>query len=265
MQRSVFAVVRATGLRRRHLAAARMRGEREFLSRFAERSRAIRPRILCYHGVGTASWGVNDVSPERFREQLELALSDGYRFIDAHEAARQRTPRTLAVTFDDGLATVATAAAPILRELAIPFTVFVVTDWADGKHAFGDDTVMSWRQLERLVAAGATIGSHSASHANFKRLSRAEASFELNSSRDVIAARLGLRPTAFAIPFGRSFDWTAEASTLATAAGYTTIFAQSENACPRGTIPRTFVARWDHSTVFRAALEGALDDWEEWT
>jgi peptidoglycan/xylan/chitin deacetylase (PgdA/CDA1 family) len=242
-----------------------MRGEREFLSRFAARRRAPRPRILCYHGVGTVTWGVNDVSAERFRQQLELALSDGYRFVRAEDAVQQRSVKTLAVTFDDGLASVARTAAPILRELAIPFTVFVVTDWASGKHTFGDDTIMSWHELERLASAGATIGSHSISHPNFKRLSAAETSRQLDGSREAIAAHLRITPTAFAIPFGRSSDWTAVALELASAAGYTTIFAQSENACPSGTIPRTFVARGDHRSVFRAALEGALDDWEEWT
>lgn len=255
--------IRATGLRRRHLAAARIRAQRRFLSRFASRSRPDRARILCYHAVGTPSWGVNDLTPYAFRQQLELALAEGYRFVTVKEAVREAAPRTLSVTFDDGVTSVATNAAPILAELGIPFTIFVVSDWADGRHAFGKGVILGWEELRCLADSGVAIGSHSVSHPNFAQLSTDNATFELRSSRDRIATKLGVSPDEFAIPFGRSSDWTAEASTLAGSIGYTNIFAQAENTRPTGTIPRTFVTRWDDRAIFRAALDGAFDNWEE--
>jgi peptidoglycan/xylan/chitin deacetylase (PgdA/CDA1 family) len=257
------AAVRATGLRRRHLAAARVRAQRRFLSRFASRSVTDRARILCYHAVGTPGWGVNDLTPYSFRQQLELALAEGYKFVTLKDAVRQGAPHTLSVTFDDGLTSVATNAAPILVELGIPFTIFVVSDWADGRHAFGDGVIMSWQELRRLVDSGAAIGSHSVTHPNFARLSSDTAAFELRSSREQIATYLGVAPDEFAIPFGRSSDWTAESSILAGRAGYTKIFAQAENTRPAGTIPRTFVTRWDDRPIFRAAIDGAFDNWQE--
>lgn len=242
-----------------------MRGEREILARLAQRRPPRQSRILCYHGVGTPAWGVNDLSPERFAAQLELALVLGYRFVSLDEAIGRRPPKSLAVTFDDGLASVAKNAAPILRKMGVPFTVFVVSEWADGRHPFGDGVVMGWGDLQRLVDAGAAIGSHSLSHPNFSRISLAEATRQLCESRETIASRLGTIPRAFAIPFGRSSDWTPVAAELAVQAGYTVILAQSEDSRPPGTIPRTFVARSDNRRTFRAALEGAFDSWEEWS
>jgi len=222
-------------------------------------------RILCYHSVGTPSWGVNDVSPARFRHQLELALSLGYRFVPAAKiAGGGGGPRDLAVSFDDGLASVADNAAPVLTALRIPWTLFVVSNWADGKHGFGDGVMLGWRQIERLAAAGAAIGSHSVSHADFGRLTAEQALIELCDSRDTIAARLGIAPQAFAIPLGQTVNWTEAAGRAAKLAGYDQIYAQTERRRPPGTVPRTFITCFDNARIYAAALRGAFDGWEEW-
>jgi peptidoglycan/xylan/chitin deacetylase (PgdA/CDA1 family) len=241
-----------------------VRAEREVLSRVGRRDGTQRARILCYHGVGTPAWGVNDLDPRRFREQIELSLSAGYRFVAADAAVTAREPKTLAITFDDGLASVVTGAAPILREYGIPFTVFVVADWADGRHPFAPGTFSGWAELDALTRSGASIGSHSMTHANFARITATQTEFELGESRRSIEARLGMKASMFAIPFGCARDWTPASAAAAVAAGYTSVFAQSEDARPADTIGRTFVTRCDDRDIFRAALGGAFDRWEEW-
>ncbi len=224
-----------------------------------------RGRILGYHSVGTPAWGVNDVSPARFRHDLEVALAAGYRFVPADEIARTGgQPNALAITFDDGLTSVATNAAPILAETGVPWTLFVVSDWADGKHGFGDGVLLGWREIERLAARGVSVGSHSVSHRNFRTISPDAARHELFESRRVIEARIGIRTSAFAIPMGRARDWTPEAHAAACEAGYETIYANAENRRAPGTVPRTFISRFDDDRIFRAALRGSFDGWEEW-
>src|SRR4051794_31406587 len=85
-------------------------------------------RILCYHSIGQPLWGVNDVSPKQFRRHLELALKAGWRFVPAAEIVRTGGgPKDLAITFDDGLKSVLTNAAPILAEYDVPWSLFVVS------------------------------------------------------------------------------------------------------------------------------------------
>lgn len=255
---------RRAGITRARLAAARMCCERTLASR-AWSDGATRSRILCYHSVGTPEWGVNDVAPARFRRQLELALEGGWRFVPAEQIASGAAPGgSLAVTFDDGLTSVLTHAAPILRDLGIPWTVFVVAAWSDGDHGFGDGLILSWRQVEAAAAAGGTVGSHSYSHPNFATIPPDRADDELARSREVIAARTGIVTRDFAIPFGQSRDWTAAAHDAANRAGYRHVYAQAEDTRPGGTVARTFVTRFDGDRVFRAALHGAFDRWEEW-
>jgi peptidoglycan/xylan/chitin deacetylase (PgdA/CDA1 family) len=227
---------------------------------------AARSRILCYHSTGTPLWGVNDVSPARFRRHLELALAGGYRFVPAADIAAGRYgDRDLAITFDDGLASVALHAAPILAELGIPWTIFVVSDWAEGKAPlWPEGTLLGWREIEHLAAAGAQIGSHSVTHGNFGLMSEDQAREELAGSRRVIASRLGIVTNSFAIPMGQAADWTPAAAAAARDVGYEYVYAQAEETRPPDTIARTFITRWDGDRVFRAALGGRFDRWEEW-
>lgn len=266
MKAGVVAVGRRIGWRprpRRALFAARLRAERAYLTALGARRPRSSGRVLCYHSVGTSSWGVNDVSPARFRRHVELALAAGYRFVPAAEiAASGGHERDLAITFDDGLASVARNAAPVLAGLGIPWTVFIVTAWADGATRGADD-MLGWRDVDRLAREGAEIGSHSLTHRNFAGLSATEIESELEQSRLTIERRIGVAPTAFAIPFGRARDWPAEAGRAASAAGYRAVYAQAEATRPPNTVPRTFVTRYDGDRTFAAALRGAFDDWEE--
>ena len=256
---------RRGGLRRQRVAAVRMCCERIALAAMARHQEAPCGRILCYHSVGTPAWGVNDVSPRRFAEQLRWLLHEGYRIVPAEQIARGNGgPRDVAITFDDNLASVGRNAAPVLAELGVPWTLFVVSDWAEGRHGFGDGVFLDWTAIERLAARGATIGSHSVSHPNFGTLDLAVAHEELGGARRAIESRLGLRPSSFAIPFGQSKNWRTPMQAAAEAAGYTLVYAQAGDTRPAGTVARTFVTRFDGRRLFRAALGGAFDRWEEW-
>jgi peptidoglycan/xylan/chitin deacetylase (PgdA/CDA1 family) len=261
----IKSLIRKSGLRRSQVAAARMCCERNILATIGHRRRRSVGRILCYHSVGQPAWGVNDVSPALFRRQIELALKAGFRFVPASEIVQTGGgPRDLAITFDDGLKSTLTNAAPILTEYGVPWSQFVVSDWADGRHPFDDDAMLSWDEIAQLAAAGTEIGSHSVTHPNFGWLDASATIDELDRSRRTIEARLGITPASFAIPLGQSANWTTQASNAARDAGYTTVYAQAEETRPTGTVARTFVTRWDGDRVFRAALGGAFDRWEEW-
>lgn len=258
-------IARRAGLERRHVAPARMCCERLALATFGVRRERSGGRILAYHSVGQAEWGVNDVSPRQFRRHLDLALQLGYRFVPASQiAATGGGPRDLAITFDDAARSVCTHAAPILRDYGIPFTVFAVTDWSDGKVDYFIGKVMTWRELDRLAAAGAEIGSHSVTHSDFGVMSADRCERELAESRRVIEARLGFATEAFAIPLGQGGNWSAAADEAARKAGYAIVYAQAEETRPPGTIARTFVTHFDGERIFKMLLRGTFDRWEEW-
>jgi peptidoglycan/xylan/chitin deacetylase (PgdA/CDA1 family) len=268
MKKALKKIVRATGLQRHHVAAARMYGERHLLATTTG-TQSVRPRttgrILCYHSIGQAASGVNDVKPKRFCRQIELALRSGFRFVPAAQIGRTGGgPMDLAITFDDGWTSVLAEAAPILQDHGIPWLLFVVTNWSDHRSAWSKEFILPWRDIDRLMAKGAQIGSHSTTHPDFGSIGRSQMIEELCGSRETIKQRLGVVPVSFAIPLGQSMNWTPAAGDIARDAGYDLIYAQAEDTRPSGTIPRTFVTRFDGDRIFQALLGGAYDRWEEW-
>jgi peptidoglycan/xylan/chitin deacetylase (PgdA/CDA1 family) len=265
MRSHIKSVAQAMGLRRGHVAAARMWGERHALAVLGSRRFKSNGRILCYHSVDEPEMGVNDVSERRFREQIELALERGYRFVAPSQIARgEGSERDLAITFDDGRKSMTTHAARILAEYNIPWTLFIVTRWTEQKETSPDSPIVSWKDIEALRSSGVEIGSHSQTHPDFGRIEDDQLADELIGSRRIIEKRLGFSPTSFAIPLGQSMNWTDAADRVAREAGYEIVYAQAEETCFPGTVPRTFVTAFDNPLIFGALLEGAYDRWEEW-
>jgi peptidoglycan/xylan/chitin deacetylase (PgdA/CDA1 family) len=258
-------IVRAAGVDRKGFAAARMCCERHVLAAVGRARKRYVGRILCYHTVGQEEWGTNDVTATQFRRHIELALKAGYRFVPASEIARTGGgAKDLAITFDDGMKSVVSQAAPILKDYNLPWTFFPVADWTDQKTDWVRDMVMSWGDVEALMKAGAEMGSHSATHPDFATLTEQQIVDELAGSRELIAKRVGVAPDTFAIPFGQSKNWTPRAMQAAKDAGYKLIYAQAEETRSNDTVARTFVTKFDGDRIFKALLKGKFDSWEEW-
>ena len=265
VKKALSRVAHAVGIDRKRFASARMCCERHVLARVGRARRRYIGRILCYHTVGQDEWGANDVTPAQLRRHIELALDAGYRFVPASEIARTGGgPKDLAITFDDGLKSVATNAAPIMKDYNLPWTFFPVSDWTEGKVDWVNPLVMGWRDVEALLAGGAEMGSHSATHPDFGRIGQQQILDELAGSRDLFERRLGHAPRTFVIPLGQSANWTGEAMKAAKDAGYDVIYAQAEATRPQGTVARTFVTKFDGDRIFKALLDGKFDRWEEW-
>jgi peptidoglycan/xylan/chitin deacetylase (PgdA/CDA1 family) len=109
-----------------------------------------------------------------------------------------------------------------------------------------------------------TLASHSVTHADFGRLEPGDARRELEVSRERLRRVLGVETSEFAIPMGQARNWNPAAAQAAAGADYTTVYAQCVNSRPEGTIARTFITRIDRPVLFRAALAGAYDNWQEW-
>jgi peptidoglycan/xylan/chitin deacetylase (PgdA/CDA1 family) len=228
-------------------------------------SPARRGRILAYHSIGMREGGPNDVRTRDFERHLQIAADDGWTFTTPAQVIAEPDKPQLALTFDDGMASVLTNALPVLRHHGIPATAFVITGWADKQIPAGwQQFVLDWRGVSALQEAGMTVASHSVTHPDFGKLDAAETRRQLEVSRERLRQVLGVESGEFAIPFGQSRNWTPAAGLAAAEAGYQTVYAQCNTTRPEGTIARTFITRIDRPVLFRAALAGAFDNWEEW-
>jgi peptidoglycan/xylan/chitin deacetylase (PgdA/CDA1 family) len=266
--RHALSPYRPDRLAHRGAVRGRLTAERSFLATRSRvtsgRAPAKRGRILAYHSIGTPQWGVNDVSPRDFERHLQIAVDEGWSFATPAEVLAEPDKPQLALTFDDGLVSVLTHAVPVLRHHGVPATAFVVTGWADQAPPGMERLVLDWPGVTALGDGGLTLASHSVTHPDFGTLEPGEARRELEESRERMRRMLGVETAEFAIPLGQSRNWTDAAGQAAAGAGYAAVYAQSVNTRPAGTIPRTFITRIDRPMLFRAALAGAYDNWEEW-
>ncbi|TPM41483.1 polysaccharide deacetylase family protein [Mesorhizobium sp. B2-3-4] len=64
-------------------------------------------------------------------------------------------------------------------------------------------TLMNWDEIRTMAAHPlVTIGAHTISHSNLKRLSEADARHEIGAVKDKLLAELGKEPRHFAYPYG---------------------------------------------------------------
>lgn len=169
--------------------------------------------ILTYHSIDD-SGSVISVDRATFAGHVRW-LARHVAIVPLEDIATSSEANTVALTFDDGFQNFADAALPLLREHGMPATVFVATDHVGHTNRWSAGTVpavpelplMSWDVLGRLSEQGITVGSHTRTHSNLRRTSKARLHAEIREAADVINQELGSRPTAFAYPFGE-FDNT---------------------------------------------------------
>jgi peptidoglycan/xylan/chitin deacetylase (PgdA/CDA1 family) len=220
--------------------------------------------VLCYHAVSDG-WDVAlAVTPEQLAEQLELLVERGYRGVTFHEAvASELSAREVAITFDDGFASVLDRAFPILSSLGLVGTVFAVTDYADSGRPFDwfesttvdEDEVrgLTWAELGQLADAGWEIGSHTRTHPRLAQLDDDALDEELRGSRKACERALGRPCRSLAYPFGDVDDRVVAATR---AAGYEAAAALPVGAHGASALlwPRTGVYRKDSLRRFRLKI-----------
>ena len=209
--------------------------------------------VLCYHRIGgPLELGVTRVARSVFRRQMTALARAGWRTLTLAEyaATPHATPRSLLISFDDGYASLADFAYPLLADLGFSATTFLVTDFVgkantwDVRYTWQRLPHLDWPTIERWRARGFEFASHTARHARLTWLSDAAATDELGRSRETLRERLGgSSPWALAYPFG-AFD--ERVARLARGAGYDLGFGgvRGEPTDPLRQ-PRAPVYMWD--------------------
>jgi peptidoglycan/xylan/chitin deacetylase (PgdA/CDA1 family) len=227
--------------------------------------------VLMYHATpapGVVATGHDPhyaVDLEALARHLDLARACGLGILHVRAAATDPRP-VCAITFDDGHATNAEAAALLVaRGASADF--FVNTSDVGGRDR------LDWSALRQMASAGMSIQSHGHTHRHFDSLEPAEIRDELHRSKHDIEQAIGQPVLLFAPPGGRLRP---EVATIARELGYEGICSSRPGAWQRGTgvadVPRfavlagtadTQLERWlraDAAELRRARLrKGALD------
>ena len=225
--------------------------------------------VLMYHRIGSplvrSVVRGQYVTPFLLRRQLAAMLAQGYRPVTLGGLlSRGEYAGQFAVTFDDGYSSVRQPAYPILAEMGIRATVYVVAG-AVGKtnewdERIGDrtETILTADDLRELSAAGFEIGSHGMAHAHLTDLSDTELKTEVAESRRVLEDIIGAPVTGFSYPYG---EWDARVRDAVMEAGYEYAVSTGKGildpSADRFALPRLNV-RWNNvpSVLLRKVRAG---------
>lgn len=222
--------------------------------------------ILVSHDISAAGdptySAANSTPPSLFQRQLEF-LKARFRFVPLAHLLADPDPKPLAaLTFDDGFLTVATRAAPMLRKLSVPFTVFCNAQAIrDARLDYGEEYeplptercrfYMNEMEVRELVAGGASIGSHGFSHRPLAALDSDRLRFEVSGNKEFLEALTGAPVPDFAFPFGKRRHISEAALAACRHAGHSRIYSAQAGYAQAGAelIPRASLHLQDEQAL----------------
>lgn len=170
--------------------------------------------ILMYHSIDTDSVDRWTLSPKLFAQHMAWLAEHDYRPMTVSKLLAARTaksplpPRTVVITFDDGLRDFLIEAMPILQRHGFPATLYVVTGYVGKSNGWSrppgepDRPMLSWSDLRAVSECGIECGAHSHSHPQLDIISPVAAFAEVRRSKNSLEDHLGRGVESFAYPHG---------------------------------------------------------------
>jgi peptidoglycan/xylan/chitin deacetylase (PgdA/CDA1 family) len=174
--------------------------------------------ILLYHHVSN-EYASNRyyVSIDRFRAQMKALREWGYTSITISELVNviinggNLPNKPVVITFDDGNLDVYQNAFPIMHELGLVGTTFIIAN------ALHSNYSINVEQLKEMSADGWEIGSHSMTHKDLT-IDHSIANYEIQQSLLTLKEAIGAPISSFAYPYGKTDEFV---STKVSEYGYT--------------------------------------------
>ena len=167
---------------------------------------------LLYHSVGNSSWALDK---KMFYDQIDW-LCDHYQVLPMTEIIHSKPNKEIqiALTFDDGYATLYDQVAPKLSDKKISAVIYLNTGWIascqkERKQSrvelghYPNESFLTWEEVKKLYDAGWEIGSHGVNHYNFAQINYDQMYQELTLSKMHIEEHLKTNCLHFAYPWGR--------------------------------------------------------------
>ena len=160
--------------------------------------------VLAYHAIEAGPPPLS-IEPDVFRDHLATIEDAGVRVVPLGEIADGPDEPCVAITFDDGFASVVENAAPALVERGLPATVFCVAGHLGGVNDWPGEPPPQRRlaSAAELAACGIEIGSHGMTHLRLDRASGRSSNARSSTRGAPSRTRSGSRSSGSPIPAAR--------------------------------------------------------------
>ena len=220
--------------------------------------------ILAYHKIGTQKeLGITWIAPSVFEKQIAFLHSEQYQTVSPNDLTeallekRKLPEKSVMITFDDGYRNNFEIAAPLLFELKIPFSVFVITDFIkQANKKFMNESMLKELASHPLVS----IGSHSQTHVRLTKCSPKELTNEISGSKSYLEDLLGKEIDMFSYPHG---DFNAivrsEVSKAGYKLGFTSHYDVNKKTQDKLKLNRNEIWNTDDLSTLKKKLQGNFD------
>ncbi|HIG0362265.1 TPA: polysaccharide deacetylase family protein [Clostridium sporogenes] len=178
--------------------------------------------VLMYHSIDYEKGNELRLPKEQFKEQMKYLKDNGYTTLtlkELHNFLDKNNPipeKSIVITLDDGYVDNYNNAYPILKELGINATIFVVTSNIDKNK----DTLTS-KQIKEMDEYGIDIASHTYNHDKLDDLPYEKQLETMKKSKDDLEKILNHKVDFIAYPYGK---WNETTIKAAKDAGYKMAF-----------------------------------------
>lgn len=182
--------------------------------------------ILMYHNINPSyspDRALVEMTQDEFKDQMTALLQNDYTpitlydYMDWNQGKKELPEKPVIITFDDGYLNNYTHAFPIIKELKIPITIFVIT----GRMGMSDGVVyphFTWEQAKEMENSGLVhIESHTHLHSDFNFTDYNSMILELRTSKYLFKKYMNKDVKFLAYPYGHFND---EVKIQAEKAGY---------------------------------------------
>jgi peptidoglycan/xylan/chitin deacetylase (PgdA/CDA1 family) len=166
--------------------------------------------ILTYHSIDDSGSPIS-ITEATLRAHIRFLSSGVVSVVPLAELPeRPDDQEVVALTFDDAFANFSSVALPLLRDHALPATLFVVSDRLGADNAWGGQPasgiptlpLMTTAQVIDAARSGVDIGGHTRHHPDLTAIPAAQVTEEVAGCASRIEAIAGFRPLHFAYPYG---------------------------------------------------------------
>ena len=182
-------------------------------------------RSLCQHEQGYVRYVLRE---NEFRAQMEHLKNAGYRGLSVGQALKASDDRAVAITFDDGYLDNYLNAFPVLKQLGIKATMFVVPSCLGQTSTKAVPKGESARphvtrdQVIEMHKFGIEFGSHTENHRLLHEISKEEVRDEVKTAKRELEELLQVPCKTFAYPAG---FYTQAAQAIIAEAGHICAFS----------------------------------------
>ena len=216
-------------------------------------------RVLMYHSISPSKhqgdlWSVD---LEYFSQHMEHINATKDLTIHSSKELFFGIPDDgIVITFDDGYSDNFDYAAPILFDLNIPFSIFVVSDYIkDAKKNYMNPSQLRELSKNPLVS----IGSHSKTHIPLTDCSKEELKNEISGSKADLEDLLGKEVSMFSYPHGKFNTQIKEMVAKDYKLAYTSHYDVNEPSQDKLALNRNEIWGSDNLLNFKGKLNG---DWD---